>query len=149
VATSNTYDSFIPGLNALLRDLRDLPKPAAAELRDASTVIANQYMVPAWQAAARNAGPWGDVLAGSVRAKRDRLPAISIGANRKAFSGGATANMVRYPSHAGRVRPSIPAAFTTTEWMASVKPAYINPAMEQWGKAVDSVVDKWNRGPNF
>jgi hypothetical protein len=146
---AKSVDSFIPGLNTLLRDLRALPKPAAAELRDASVVIATNYMVPAWQSAAMNAGPWGDRIAATVRAKRDRLPAISIGANRKAFSGGASANMVRYPSHAGRVRPTIPAAFTATEWMTSVKPAYIGPAMEQWGKAVDTVVDKWNRGRDY
>lgn len=143
------YDAYIPGLGALLRDLRTMDKDYQKELRDASAKIATNYMVPAWRAAALNAGPWGDRLADSIRAKRDRLPAISIGFNRKAFSGGASTGMVRYPSHAGRIRQAIPPAFTQTGWMTSVKSAYIGPAMTEWGHAVDQVVSAWNRGPDY
>ena len=149
MATSKVFEAYIPGLNVLLRDLRGLDKDAQGKLRSASQDIATRYMVPAWQAAARQAGPWGDVIAGSVRAKRDRLPAISIGGNRKAFSGGASATMVRYPAHAGRVRNTIPAAFTRTGWMDQVQPAYIGPAIREWGEAVDKVVDDFNRGPDL
>lgn len=150
MAAVKEYDAYIPGLNALLRDLRGLDKESQNELRTASTQIATRYMVPAWQAAARSAGPWGDVIAGTVKAKRDRLPAVQIGANRrKAFSGGASVNMVRYPSHAGRVRESIPAAFVATGWMRSVKPAYLPDAIREWGQAVDKVVDDFNRGPDL
>jgi hypothetical protein len=150
MAAVKQYDAYIPGLNALLRDLKGLDKDAQGELRTASTQIATRYMVPAWQAAARGAGPWGDVIAGTVKAKRDRLPAVQIGANRrKAFSGGASANMVRYPSHAGRVRESIPAAFVATGWMRSVKPAYLGDAIREWGQAVDTIVTDFNRGPDY
>jgi hypothetical protein len=143
------YDAYIPGLNALLRDLRSMDKEHQAELRKASQVIADRYMVPAWRSAALNAGPWGSRLADSIRAKKDRLPAIAIGLNRRAFSGGASTGQVRFPSHAGRVRPSIPAAFSATGWMSQAKPAYIGPAMAEWGNAVDAVVDSWNRGPDY
>jgi hypothetical protein len=57
--------------------------------------------------------------------------------------------MVRFPSHAGRVRPSIPPAFTRTDWMNLVRPAYVDQAMAEWGKAVDSVVKAFNNGPDF
>jgi hypothetical protein len=149
VATSKVFEAYIPGLNVLLRDLRGLDKESQGKLRTASQDIATRYMVPAWRAAAQQAGPWGPTIAASVRAKRDRLPAISIGGNRKAFSGGASATMVRYPAHAGRVRDSIPAAFVRTGWMDNVLPAYIGPAMREWGEAVDKVVDDFNRGPDL
>ena len=139
-------EAYVPGLNKLLRDLKGLDKEAQNELRSASADIADRYMVPAWQAAARNAGPWGERIAGTIKAKRDRLPAISIGANRRAFSGGATVNMVRYPSHAGRVRPSIPAAFVETGWMTAARPNYIGNAMAEWANAVDRVCDGFDRG---
>lgn len=149
MATSKVFEAYIPGLNALLRDLRGLDKESQAELRKASQDIAARHMVPAWQAAARNAGPWGDVIAANVKAKRDRIPAITIGGNRKAFSGGASATMVRYPSHAGRVRETIPAAFTRTGWMEAVQPAYIGGAIREWGQAVDKVVSSFNNGMDY
>jgi hypothetical protein len=143
------YDASIPGLNGLLRELSRLDKSASGDLRDASVDIATRLMVPAWQQGAARAGPWGDRIAATVKAKRDRLPAVQIGGGGKAFSGGATVNMVRFPSHAGRVRPSIPPAFTRTDWMNLVRPAYVDQAMAEWGKAVDSVVKAFNNGPDF
>lgn len=149
MAGPKQFDAYVPGLNNLLRELKGLDKDAAKQLRDASTDIATSHMVPAWQAAARSAGPWGARIAATVRAKRDRVPAVQIGANRKAFSGGATVNMVRFPSHAGRVRDTIPAAFQPTGWMRQVKPTYIEAAMGEWGKAVDDIVSDFNRGRDF
>lgn len=149
MAAVKQFDAYVPGLNALLRDLKGLDKEHQDELRKSSMAIATKYMVPAWTSAAAGAGPWADRIAGTVKAKRDRLPAVQIGANRKAFSGGASVNMVRYPSHAGRVRDSIPHAFVQTDWMKRVKPAYIGSAMSEWGSAVDRVVDDFNRGPDY
>ena len=143
-------EAYIPGLNRLLRDLKALPKEYQDELREASKDIASRHMVPAWQAAALEAGPWGARIAATIKAKRDRIPAITVGAGRKnAFSGGASVNMVRYPSHAGRVRESIPAAFTQTGWMSRVKPRYIEGAVREWAAAVDRVCDEWGRGRDY
>lgn len=142
-------EAYIPGLNRLLRDLRQLPKEYQGEIRDASVTIATRYMVPAWKAAAMNAGPWGPRIAASVRARRDRVPAVNIGGQRKAFSGGASPTMVRYPADQGRVRKSIPAAFTRTNWIAGIDGAYIGPAMNEWGQAVDRVCRDFNNGPDL
>lgn len=146
---AKTVEARIPGLNRLLRDLKQLPKEYQDELREASKDIATRHMVPAWQAAAADAGPWGARIAATIKAKRDRIPAITVGAGRKAFTGGATVNMVRYPSHAGPVRDTIPAAFTRTDWMSKVKPAYIEGALREWGKAVEKVCDEWGRGRDY
>jgi len=146
---ASTTEAYIPGLNRLLRDLRALPPEANAELRDASQTIADRYMVPAWRAAALRAGPWGPKLAQSIRSRRDRVPAVIIGGGRKVFSGGATATMARYPSSAGRVRQAIPEAFTRTGWLKAAHPAYIGPAVNEWGNAVSGVVRKWNHGRDY
>ena len=53
----------IVGLNNLLRDLRKLDKEAQDELRTASKEIATRLMVPAYQDAADQAGPWGAEIA--------------------------------------------------------------------------------------
>jgi hypothetical protein len=140
------YETAIPGLNALLRDLRNLPKEAQAELRTASLEIADRHMVPAYRAAALGAGPWGVKLQGAIKARRDRVPVVVIGARRKVFSGGATAIMVRFPSHAGRVRNSIPAAFDRTGWLDRAGTAYRPAALQEWGSAVSTIVRDFNRG---
>lgn len=139
-------EARVVGLNSLLRDLRALPKDAQNELRSASVVIAERHMVPAWRAAALQAGPWGPKIAASVRARRDRVPSVVIGGKRAVFSGGASVNMVRFPSHAGRVRQSIPKAFTRTRWMSTVKRRYIGEAVREWGDAVSRVVRDFNNG---
>lgn len=139
-------EAHIPGLNRLLRDLRQLPKEATAELRSASVVIAERHMVPAWRAAALQAGPWGPKIAASVRARRDRVPVVLIGGRRAVFSGGASVNSVRFPSHAGRVRPSIPKAFERTDWMKRVYRGYIAGATQEWNSAVSKIVRDFNNG---
>lgn len=139
-------EARVVGLNSLLRDLRALPKEAQNELRSASSVIAERHMVPAWRAAALQAGPWGPKIAASVRVRRDRVPAVVIGGRRAVFSGGASVNQVRFPSHAGRVRESIPKAFKRTKWMKSVHRRYIGGAIREWGTAVDRIVRQFNNG---
>jgi hypothetical protein len=76
----------IDGLGALLKDFRGLPKEATKELRKASVDIANRHMVPSWKAAALTAGNWGPKLAESIRARSDRLPALNVGKDRRAYT---------------------------------------------------------------
>lgn len=137
-------DAYVEGLNDVLRAFKALPKEASNELRQASNVIAAQHMVPAWQNAALfYAGPWGQVIADSVKVKRDRVPAVQIGGNRKILSGGGTATMVRYPSSTGEGKDSF-APFERTEWLTKTR-AYAPAALREWGAAVDRIVAKWGR----
>lgn len=147
----STSEAYVDGLQDVYRAFRRLPKEASNELRDASQDIASRYMVPAWQKAAREkAGPWGDEIANSVRTKRDRIPAVNIGYNKRAFSGGASTNMVRAPSHLGPsgkwhtkpVQERTFAPFQKTDWIT--RATYIKPALKEWSKAVDRIVAKWD-----
>lgn len=152
MATSKVFDTRIDGLNEVLRALRQLPKEANKELRQASKTIANQHMVPAWrQAAIEGAGSWGEAIAGSVRAGADRVPKVMIGSNRKAVSGGASPTMLRYPTDKGDrgraakgARNRMPAAFGSgTDWISQSR-EYIPGAIKEWGEAVDAIVRKWS-----
>ena len=145
MAATRTADYYVEGLNELLRTLRALPKEASAELRDASQAIADKHMVPAWKEAAMQAGPWGERIAATVRSKRDRVPAVNIGSNRRGFSGGATPTMVRYPSDKGQVRDSIPPTFGEgTDWIATVRGKYQAGALQEWKEALEGISRKWS-----
>jgi hypothetical protein len=134
----------IDGLGALLKDFRALPKEATKELRKASVDIANRHMVPSWKAAALTAGDWGPKLAESIRARSDRLPALNVGKDRRAYRGGASTNMVRYPSAFG-TRGNWAPFGDGTGWMAKRRP-YQAQAIREWGQSVDRIVTKWNKG---
>lgn len=152
MATAKVFDSHVDGLNEILRAFRKLPKEASQELRQASQAVADKHMAPAWREAALSyAGPWGQVIADSVRVKKDRVPAVNIGGARKKFSGGASATMVRYLSDKGNrgragsgARDRVPKAFGQgTDWMDNVR-QYQGGAMQEWAKAVDQIVLKWS-----
>ena len=137
-------EAYVDGLNDVLRAFKALPKEASAELRKSSMEIADRHMSPAWRnAALYYAGPWGQVIADSVKVKRDRVPAVQIGGNRKVLSGGGTATMVRWPSDTGQGRESF-APFEQTNWISNVR-GYQPAALREWGEAVDRIVNKWGR----
>jgi hypothetical protein len=137
-------EAYVDGLNDVLRAFKALPKEASAELRKSSMEIADRHMAPAWRnAAVYYAGPWGQVIADSVKVKRDRVPAVTIGGNRKVLSGGGSATMVRYPSDTGEGRESF-APFEQTNWISNVR-GYQPDALREWGAAVDRIVSKWGR----
>jgi len=139
---AKVFDTYIEGLNDVLKAFRQLPKEASKELRQASKTIAERHMAPAWRDAALGAGPWGEQIAASVKAASDRIPAVKIGGNRKVFSGGATATMVRWPSSTGTARDSF-APFEATNWLQDVR-SYQGPALQEWAQAVDRIVAKWS-----
>jgi hypothetical protein len=138
-------DVYVEGLGPLLKDLRALPKEATAELRAASVVIAERHMVPSWRNAAMRAGNWGPKLAASIRAKKDRTPALQVGYQKKVYRGKASTNMVRYPSYRGTTVEGQPFApfGDGTGWMATRRP-YEQAAITEWGQAVDKIVRKWD-----
>ena len=148
---ARTAQIQIVGLNNLLRDLKKLDKEAQDELREASKDIASRLMVPAYQNAADQAGPWGGEIAATVKAKRDRIPTVTIGARRRVFSGGASATTVRYPSNSGiRGRSGaaglMPSAFGSGYgWMKKMG-AYKGDALGEWLKAIDRVKRKFEAG---
>ena len=139
------FDVYIEGLNPLLRDLGKLGKVATKELRASSRVIADRHMVPAYKKAANKVPTWGGYLAESVRSRNDRLPSVKIGYQKKVLSGGASTNMLRYPTSTGKGGGSADLSgtspFERTNWLQ--KADYWPEAIDEWSEAVDRVVKKW------
>lgn len=139
----------IYGLDKLLRDLRGMDKEANDELRTASKEIATRLMVPAYQDAADQAGPWGAEIAATVKAARDRIPSVSIGSRARRFSGGASPTTVRFPSNSGssgRSGNRVPRAFGSGYgWMKRMG-AYKGDALGEWLRAIDRVKRKFEAG---
>jgi hypothetical protein len=135
-------DTYVDGLNDVLRAFKKLPKEASQELRKASMNVAERHMAPAWRDAAFFAGPWYKVLADSVKVRRDRVPAVTIGNMKKTLSGGGTPTMVRYPSSSGEGGKSW-APFEQTDWIKATR-NYKPAAIREWGAAVDAIVRKWD-----
>lgn len=149
MATTGQVQIF--GLNSLLRDLRKLDKEAQDELRTASKEIASRLMVPAYQDAADQAGPWGGEIAATVKAARDRIPSVYIGSRARRFSGGASPTTVRFPSNSGyRGRSgaagTMPVAFGAGYgWMKKMG-RYKGDALKEWLQAIDRVKRKFEAG---
>lgn len=144
MAQAKQFDLGVEGLNELLRAFKRLPPEASQELRQRSISIAGNIMAPAWKdAAITYAGPWGFDLANSVKARRDRVPAVTVGNNKRTFAGGATSNMVRYPSDTGE-RGNSWAPFEPTHWMSKVR-NYKDEAFRQWAQGLDTVIAHWNQ----
>ena len=142
MAKTQRVDIAVEGLNELMRAFRALPKEASKEMRQRAKVIAGNFMVPAWKDAAINyAGPWGFDLANAIKPRTDRIPGITVGNNKKTFRGGATTNMVRYPSHSGN-RGNSWAPFEPTHWMDKVNYDR-NAALQTWLSGLDNVVTYW------
>jgi hypothetical protein len=143
-------DAYVTGLNEVLRAFKALPKEAGVELRLASLDIADRIMVPAWRNAAINyAGPWGPKIADSIRAKKDRIPSVNIGYAKKVYSGGASSINTRFPANAGttgRAGPTAAPFGQGTDWIRNVQP-YQAQALNEWAKAVDVIVRKWDTTP--
>ena len=137
-------DTRIEGLGTVLRALNRFGKDANNALKDEARVIADRLMVPSYQRAARAVPVYGEYLAGSVRSRRDRLPAVDIGYKGRRLSGGANSIMLRWPTYAGDSGASFH-TFPASKWIDRAK-GYKPKAVEAWGDALERVIKDWNRG---
>lgn len=141
---------------ALLRALKGLPKEANNELRVESRKIAETIIKPAvTNAIIQQAGNYGPKLVKSVSVSRDRVPKIRVGNNRKTFSGGASANIIRYGTivgpylartERGRTGQQMWPETVTPGWTKSASNDYTQPVFDAWQNSVAKIVIKWNGG---
>lgn len=141
---ASEVDVYIEGVNELLRALSRIDPDANRKLKDASNVIATDVMVPSYQRAAAAVPHWGEDLAAGIRAKRDRIPSVSIGYTRASMEGGASSAVIRHATDTGERRESF-APFERTSWITKAK-GYKPRAMEMWANAIESVVQDFNNG---
>ena len=90
------------------------------------------------------------------RVTRDRVPKVAVGSRRKAYSGGASSIQIRYGTVVGPYRTGNRGERSDKmqTWARSVSPGwtdaaardYTPPAFQAWDRAVEHIVNKWNRG---
>ena len=111
----------IEGLRPLIRRLNQLPKAAQQEVREAAQAIADDEATRI-TAAGRSSDKQSRAAAEFVRARRDRVPSISAGGNRKAgVSGGATAGQLFFGAEFGGGSNKKWTTLTTTKTSRSGK----------------------------
>lgn len=94
-------DLEVEGLREMWARIRALPRTAQAELREAAQAIADDE-AGRIRTAAGGSSAQAAKLSGFIKSRRDRVPAISAGGNRKpGFSGGATAGQVFFGAEFG------------------------------------------------
>lgn len=147
-----TVTIHIEGIRETLAALRELPKDASNELRDASQRLSESLATDV-QSAARAEGRQAAILAKTVRARRDRVPVIvaggmtRIGRNRKpaykllfgsefgASQEGRYA-LKQFKPHLGR----------GSYWFFKTVEDKQTEIASEWGKAADDVVRRFGEG---
>lgn len=81
--TSLTISLRVDGIADTLRAFQRMPKDANAKLRDAAQAISRDVATSAAQAGRRDETPQSALVAKTVKAVRDRTPAVTVGGTRK------------------------------------------------------------------
>lgn len=160
--TTLTVKVRIDGVREILRAFSVLPKDAQNALRDHSQKIARKLAVKATVDVAAHGGPQGPLLATTVKAVRDRVPAIQVGGTRRLGRRAAPAYGMLFGSLFGMNGRS--GWYSASRYAASAGRQYrphqgqdayaFFPLVEreaptisrEWHAAVDDVVRKFSDG---
>ena len=140
----------VEGLRELLRALSRLPKTAQAEIREAAQAIADDE-AKRITSAGRSSDSQSAAAAGFVKARRDRVPTLSVGGNRKAgVSGGATVGPLFFGAEfGGQKRPTTrqfrPHKGRTGYWLWPVLREDQERMLKRWQAAVEAIAREWER----
>jgi len=147
--TAITVTLRLDGVLDVMRALRDMPKDANDELRDASLKLA-QELAPQVAAAGRAEGRQAAVLAATVRARRDRVPVIVVGGTRRLGRNRKPAYKLLFgsefgASHHGRyqLRQFRPWRKGRTYWIFITVDRAQRYISREWNKAADRVIRKF------
>lgn len=137
----------IEGVEETLRAFRRLPKDANKELRERSMALAQALAGRVQAAAMADRSPQAALLVGTVRARRDRVPAIAAGGSKRvgrrrvpawALLFGAEFGSNRFSqfrkSHQGR----------SGSWLFGVAEREGDMIDREWNKAADEVARQWS-----
>ncbi|MFT4295642.1 MAG: hypothetical protein QM582_09550 [Micropruina sp.] len=141
----------VEGLRELLRVASRLPKTAQNELRQSAMLIATDEAASI-RAAAAGSSPQSAAVVGSIRARRDRVPAVAAGgAGRSGVSGGATTGQLFFGAEfGGQGRPTTkqfrPHRGTSGYWFFPTLRRDQERMMKRWETALRAVEREWSGG---
>ena len=141
----------VDGLRELLRVASTLPKTAQQELREAAKMIAEDE-APRIKTAAAGSDRQSAALIGSIRIRRDRVPAIAAGGRgRTSVSGGATAGQLFFGAEFGGGRKPTTKQFRPHRgrggyWFFPTLRADQDRMMKRWEGALRAIEREWSGG---
>lgn len=97
---SLTINVRIDGVRETLAAFRQLPKDANAALRERSQEL-SELLAGRIRAAGEAEGEQAALLAGTVKARRDRVPVVQVGGTRRLGNPAAPAYRLLFPSEFG------------------------------------------------
>lgn len=142
----------IDGAQATLKAFRDLPKEANDQLRDKSLEL-SEKMANWLQAAGSAEGRQAKLLVGTVRARRDRLPYVTVGGTKRVgrpwpTRGRAKAYELLFGSEFGGTGHGFkPHRGRAGYWIFPTIEAHESDIGREWKKAADEVVKAFAEEP--
>lgn len=147
--TSLTVSLQLDGAKETLKAFRDLPKEASAALRDATKHISTALAGKVKAAAEADESPQSALLAGTVRARRDRVPSIVAGGTKRLGKNRAPAWKLLFGSEFGANRyPQFHKEHTGKKgtWFFPVVDEHQADISHEWNKAADDVIRRFSQG---
>lgn len=139
----------IEGVEETLRAFRQLPKDANQELRDRSLKLARALADRSSSAAQSDPSPQAAALAGTIRARRDRVPVIVAGGSKRVGRRKVSAWKLLFGAEFGSNRFS---QFGKSHqgrqgsWLFGVAEREASTIDREWNAAADEVAAKWSQG---
>lgn len=148
MASGLTITVRVSGARETLAAFRAMPKNTVDELRDASLDLSRD--VARWAAAGGHAeGAQAGLVAGTVRAVRDRVPSVQAGGSRRVGSRKAPAWTLLFGSEFGSNRyRQFPHRHLGrgSVWFFRTIEAHETEIAERWLRAADRVIAAFARG---
>lgn len=146
----------VDGVREMSQAFRRLPKDASVEQRAASMEIASE-MAGHIASAARLDSRQSALLAPTVRAVSDRVPAVTVGGSKRLpVASGAKAFEILFGANFGattyRVRGRVPyfrqhAGKGSDYFIWATVTQHQSVMVGKWMEATERVIDKWAGGP--
>lgn len=136
------------GVRETLRAFNGLPKEASASLREAAQDLARLLARDA-QAAGQAEGKQAALVAGTVKAGRDRVPVVTAGGTKRLGRRRAPAWKLLFGAEFGSNRfTQFPHAHTGTQgiWFFPTIEQNSGPIAKRWQQAADEILTVFTKG---
>lgn len=147
--TSVTIKVQIEGLREALRAFNELPKDATKRLREESLKLAQKVAESARAAGMADAAPQSKLVATTVRAVRDRVPAVQAGGTARLGRNRAPAYKLLFGSEFGSDHyPQFHRAHRGTDgaWFFPSVDRSGGEISKAWNKVADEIVRDFSEG---
>lgn len=147
--TSITVKVQIDGLRETLRAFQELPKDATTRLREEALKLAEKLAVAARAEGMADAAPQSKLVATTVKAVRDRVPAIQAGGTKRLGSRRAPAYTLLFGSMFGsnaHRQFHRPHGGQDAYWFFPVVERNARDIAAAWSKVADEIVRDFSEG---